>query len=228
MQKETERLVKQLSKLQVQQATVIERLQALGSTSVDTRSTTLENIENEDTIANDEDNSTVYCHDRYNKRISINDRVYLIPNRSLKGRATTLKLNLFTKMDTSLKVEDSEKNATIIKRKVNNPRPYRKNKNDTSIIETPEFVGMCAALSEYVHDCSSTGQAEQYSKTTEKIAEYVGTEYTMGSNIRTAIETLTTSTLTMPIEPGANASRTETFMWQENVKIYMRKIDQLF
>ena len=116
-------------------------------------------------------------------------------------------------MDTSLKVEYGEKNAAIIKRKVNNLRQYRKNKNDTKIIETPKFVGMCAALSEYVYDCSGTGQAEQYSKTTEKIAECIGTEYTMGSNIRTAIESLTASTLNMPADPGANATRMETFMW---------------
>ena len=130
-------------------------------------------------------------------------------------------------MDSSSKIEDGEKNVTTLKKKTNNFRQYKKSKNDTSVIETPRFIGMCTALSEYTYDCSGNGQAEQYSKTTEKIAEYVGTEYTMGSNIRTAIETLTTSTLTMPIEPGANASRTETFMWQENVKIYMRKIDQL-
>jgi len=86
---------------------------------------------------------------------------------------------------------------------------------------------MCTALSKYVYNCSGAGQAEQYTKTTEKIAEYVGSEYTMGSNIRTAIESLTTSTLTMPNDPGANATRTEIFMWQENVKFYMRKLDQL-
>ena len=49
----------------------------------------------------------------------------------------------------------------------------------------------------------------------------------MGSNIRTSIETLNTSTLVRPDDPDATATRTELFMWQENVKLYMRKLDQL-
>ena len=90
-----------------------------------------------------------------------------------------------------------------------------------------KFVRMCSALSEHVYNCSGAGQAEQYTKTTEKIAEYVGSEYVMGSNIKTAIETLSQSTLTMPSDLDEDASKTEIFMWQENVKLYMRKLDQL-
>ena len=117
MQKETERLVKQLSKLQVQQATVIERLQALGSTSVDTRSTTLENIENEDTIVNDEVNPTVYCYDRYNKRISINNRVYLITKGKFKARVGKVtRIDCQTKWVT-IKLDDTKQ---ITQRKSSN------------------------------------------------------------------------------------------------------------
>ena len=117
MQKETERLVKQLSKLQVQQATVIERLQALGSTSVDTRSTTLENIENEDTIANDKGNPTVYCYDRYNTRISINDRVYLITKGKFKARVGKVtRIDCQTKWVT-IKLDDTKQ---ITQRKSSN------------------------------------------------------------------------------------------------------------
>ena len=86
MRTEIERLVKQLSELQVQQATVIERIQALESTSVYVRGTTLENTENEDAIANDEGNHNVYCYDRYNKRITLNNRVYLITKGKFKVR----------------------------------------------------------------------------------------------------------------------------------------------
>ena len=87
MQKETERLVQQLSKLQLRQAAVIEELQALGSTSTaGVRSTTLDNSEDEDINVNSADDPTVYCYDRYNKRISINDRVYLITKGKFKVR----------------------------------------------------------------------------------------------------------------------------------------------
>ena len=73
-------------------------------------------------------------------------------------------------------------------------------------METIKFMGMCKVLSDYVYACSGSGQAEKYTKTTEKISEYVRSEYTMGSNIRTAIETLTTSTLIMPEDQGVNAT----------------------
>ena len=86
MRTEIKRLVKQLSELQVQQATIIERIQELESTSVYIRSTTLENIENEDAITNDEGNPKAYCYDRYNKQITINDRVYLITKGKFKVR----------------------------------------------------------------------------------------------------------------------------------------------
>ena len=128
-------------------------------------------------------------------------------------------------MEKSVKIEDSDRDFTT-KRK-NSYRPFRKTKHEKGAIETTKFVGMCSALSEHVYDCSGADQAEQYTKTTEKIAEYVGSEYVMGSNIKTAIETLSQSTLTMPNDPDDNASRTEIFMWQENVKLYMRKLDQL-
>ena len=71
MQTEIERLVKQLSELQVQQNTIIERIRDLESTNGYVRSTTLENSGNENSIANNEDNPGTYCYDRYNKLIKI-------------------------------------------------------------------------------------------------------------------------------------------------------------
>ena len=60
-------------------------------------------------------------------------------------------------MDTSLKMEDNDKASAANKRKVNTYRQFRKTKNDKSSIETSKFIGMCAALSEYVYDCSGAG-----------------------------------------------------------------------
>jgi len=77
MRTEIERLVKQLSELQVKQTAVIERTRELESTSAYADSTALENTENENTIPTDEDNPEEYCYDRYNKRISIDDWMYL-------------------------------------------------------------------------------------------------------------------------------------------------------
>ena len=86
MRSEIERLVKQLSELQVQQTPIIERIRELESTSGYIRSAALENIENENAIADNEDNPGNYCYDQYNKIITINDRVYLITKGRFKVR----------------------------------------------------------------------------------------------------------------------------------------------
>ena len=114
-------------------------------------------------------------------------------------------------MDTSVKIKDSDRDFTT-KRK-NSYRPFRKTKHEKGAIETTIFLGMCSTLSEHVYKCSGAGQVEQYTKTAENIAKYVGSEYMMGSNIKMAIETLSQLTLTMPSDPDASASKTEIFMW---------------
>ena len=49
----------------------------------------------------------------------------------------------------------------------------------------------------------------------------------MESSIKTAIENLRKLTLTMQGDPDTSAPKTGIFMWQENVNLYMRKLDQL-
>ena len=118
MRTEIERLVKQLSELQVQQATVIEKIQALESTSVYIRGTTLENTENEDAIANDEGNPKAYCYDRYNKRITINNRVYLITKGKFKVRlGRVIRIDCRTKWVTILELDNTKQ---ITQRKSHN------------------------------------------------------------------------------------------------------------
>ena len=91
-------------------------------------------------------------------------------------------------MEKSVKIEDSDKDL-VTKRKNSYP-PFRKTKDKKSAMEITKFVGICSALFEHVYDCSGAGQAEHYTKTTENIVKYVGSEYMMGLNIKTAIETL--------------------------------------
>ena len=120
MQKKIERLVQQLSELQLRQAAVIEELQTLGSASTaGVRSTTLDNSKNEDANANSEDDTTVYCYDRYNKRISIHDRVYLITKGKFK-----IRVGKVTKIDSKSKWITIELDSTrqITRRKSNNIR----------------------------------------------------------------------------------------------------------
>ena len=128
-------------------------------------------------------------------------------------------------IEESVKIEDSNKDLAT--RRKNGYRPFRKTKNGKSAIETTKFVGTCSELSEHVYDCSGAGQVEQYTNTTEKITECVESEYIMESSIKTAIENLRKLTLTMQGDPDTSAPKTGIFMWQENVNLYMRKLDQL-
>ena len=120
MQKKIERLVQQLSNLQLQQAAVIEELQTLGNASTaGVRSSTLDNIKNEDANANSGDDPIVHCYDRYNKRISIHDRVYLITKGKFK-----IRVGKVTKIDSKSKWITIELDSTrqITRRKSNNIR----------------------------------------------------------------------------------------------------------
>ena len=98
MRTEIERLVKQLSELQVQQTAVIERIQALESTSGYIRGTTLRNIKNDDAIANDEGNEKEHCYDRDNKQIYVNNRVFLITKGKYRIRTgRIIRIDYYTK-----------------------------------------------------------------------------------------------------------------------------------
>ena len=61
-------------------------------------------------------------------------------------------------------------------------------------------------------------QAEKYTKTTDKIAKYIGHEYTMGPYIRTTIEILTPSVIDAPDDLNDAAFKVEMFMWHERIK----------
>ena len=115
-------------------------------------------------------------------------------------------------MGKSTKVEDGTKEIGT-KKKTYSYRQFRKMKSEKNAIETTKFVGMCSAIPEHVYDCLGAGQVEQYTKATEKITEYVGSEYTMGSDIETAIETPSPSTSTILDDPDTDASKIELFMW---------------
>ena len=120
MQEKIERLVQQLSKLQLRQTAAIEELQALGgSSTAGVRSTTSNNSENEETTTNSEHNTTVHCYDRNNQRISVNDRVYLLTKGRFKVRAgKVIRINCQTKWITI----ELDNTRQVTKRKSSNVR----------------------------------------------------------------------------------------------------------
>ena len=113
MENRIDRLVKQLSEIQLRQTAAIEELKAIGGIStVSLRTKTPDNSVNQDTAtkseigaptSNSEHNTSPnskhngnttdsghdtigHCYDRYNTRISVNDRVYLLTKGRFKSR----------------------------------------------------------------------------------------------------------------------------------------------
>lgn len=103
----------------------------------------------------------------------------------------------------------------------------RNNHKRNGTLKQTKFVEICTALEDHIYNCSGVGQAEQYTKTIERIAEYVDHEYSMGLLVRTYIEILTPVTTTTPKDLNDTATKIEMFLWQIKVKLYTRKQEQL-
>uniref|UniRef100_A0A7S2WM52 Uncharacterized protein n=1 Tax=Eucampia antarctica TaxID=49252 RepID=A0A7S2WM52_9STRA len=58
-----------------------------------------------------------------------------------------------------------------------------------------KFVGLCPVLVEYMYECSGPGQAERYTKTRERINEYIRIAFKIGPYIRTALDILAPYTI---------------------------------
>ena len=75
------------------------------------------------------------------------------------------------------------------------------------------FAGICPVVEEYTHNCMENNQAKQYTKATEKLAEYTSIEYNMDPCIRSTIEDLTDCTIDKPNDPKDDATQVVMFMW---------------
>jgi hypothetical protein len=92
------------------------------------------------------------------------------------------------------------------------------------VVKPAKFEGRCDALKGNVYDYASSRQAaDQYTKTTREICEYVGTTYKFGAETRIALENLAIPHLAEPADPAANASRTAVRMWEKEVDDYVKE-----
>jgi hypothetical protein len=97
-------------------------------------------------------------------------------------------------------------------------RSYKK-----PVVQQPKFEGKCAALKDFIYDCSDSKQADVFAKTTKEISEYVGRTYRYGNDIRRAIESLARPTLTQPVDLPDDATKTENKIWDEEVKEHVKR-----
>jgi hypothetical protein len=67
----------------------------------------------------------------------------------------------------------------------------------------------------HIYDFANPRQAaDQFTKTTQEICEYVGRMYKYGADTKTALKSLAVPTFTELTDPAANASRTQVRIWR--------------
>ena len=67
---------------------------------------------------------------------------------------------------------------------------------------SPRFKGNSHDLEGYIFDCSDNKQADIFIHTMKQIADYVGTEYRNGGDIRSTIEQNARFAIPMPLAPS--------------------------
>mmetsp|Transcript_36995 Transcript_36995/g.52267 ORF Transcript_36995/g.52267 Transcript_36995/m.52267 type:complete len:1117 (-) Transcript_36995:618-3968(-) len=83
--------------------------------------------------------------------------------------------------------------------------------------------GRIEELRNNVYDYTSNRHDDMFTTTTKEIANYVGRTFTLGGYMKSAIESLSTPTLTLPEEPGPNPTMTERRIWDEKIKLHVKR-----
>jgi hypothetical protein len=103
-----------------------------------------------------------------------------------------------------------------------------KSNHDRGTIPRQKFEGKCDALKGNIYDFGDSRQADQFMRTTKEVAEYVGTTYKYGSDVREAVEQLETPELTAPpYPPNAANDPTATRVWEKRVDAFIKREDYL-
>ena len=86
-----------------------------------------------------------------------------------------------------------------------------------------KFEGKCDDLKGHIYDCSDSRQADQFTKTTREIAEYVGRTYKYGGDARVTVENLEKATIRMPDDLPEGANKTMERIWEKEVDEYVKR-----
>jgi hypothetical protein len=87
-----------------------------------------------------------------------------------------------------------------------------------------KFEGRCEDLSGHIYDYVNPRQAaDQFTKTTREICEYVGRTYKYGADTKMALETMAEPTFTEPTDPDATATRTQVRNWEKQVDEHVKR-----
>ena len=104
-------------------------------------------------------------------------------------------------------------------------RNNHRNKNNNKRTTPPvvKFEGKCEQLKGYIYDCLSHKMADMYMRTTNEIAEYIGTNYKNGGDIRLALLNLRPPVVPLPADPPAGATQAALYIWQKKCDQWHRR-----
>jgi Reverse transcriptase (RNA-dependent DNA polymerase)/Zinc knuckle len=87
-----------------------------------------------------------------------------------------------------------------------------------------KFEGRCDDLKGHIYDYANPRQAaDQYTKTTREICEYVGRTYKYGADTKSALENLAVPTLAPPADHADKANRAEIRLWEKRIDEFVKK-----
>jgi pyridoxal/pyridoxine/pyridoxamine kinase len=79
-----------------------------------------------------------------------------------------------------------------------------------------KFEGRGDEFTGHIYDYANSRQAaDQFTKTTREICDYVGWTYKYRADAKTAVETLTHPAFTKPTDLPVNASQTQVRIWEK-------------
>jgi hypothetical protein len=103
---------------------------------------------------------------------------------------------------------------------------YRGSNNHQSTATTkadPKFQGSNEDLKGNVFDCANGKQAYQYAVTMKWIAEYIGSNYAYGADIRWSLEHASLFVVPKPKKPANNADAIDTRIFEKEVDEYVKR-----
>jgi hypothetical protein len=90
--------------------------------------------------------------------------------------------------------------------------------------QVSKFEGRCEDLSGHIYDYANPRQAaDQFTKTTREICEYLGRTYKYGADTKMALETMAEPTFAEPTDPVATATRTQVRIWEKQVDEHVKR-----
>ena len=103
--------------------------------------------------------------------------------------------------------------------------------NNKSGNNKDKFKGKCKELEGVIFDANRYNQADEYIKAVQEIAEYVGSNYDDGADVRQSIEDGKKMVIPKPVKPqvdsDGNLDETDEMIWKKEIDYYVKRVRML-